>query len=556
MQITHSRGSVYLFSVIMAFLSACGGGGGGTSAGVEPPANPVVGQEIRVSRTTAFPPGCEGVGSAGTLYANAEVEPTVAVNPFNPNNIIGAWQASRWSNGGSQALATGVSNDGGLTWSARSVPFSRCTGGNAGNGGDYERASDPWVAIAPDGVAVQIALAFNGAVLSAGSASAILASRSVDGGNSWTPPATLIRDGSAFFNDKGAITADKTDPRKFYVVWDRLESEDTGPTFFARSVNSGQAWESARPIYQPGARKQTLGNQIVILPDGNLVNYFTQIDTAADGSLSAALGVVRSADKGDTWSQAYKVADLLPVGSKDPETGTKIRDGALLGAIAVSPGGELFSVWQDARFTGGVRDGIVMSRSADGGVTWSSPARINNTPDVQAFTPTIRILTDGTIGVSYFDLRSNTADARTLPTEYWLTRSLDGTNWRETRITPTFDLATAPFAGGFFLGDYQALAGTGNAFMPFYVRTNSAENLNRTDVFAILLNSMAGVAAERTVVSRGIARSLKMHETDPQANIDAAFKRKVSAAISTGLQQRSAKMRLFREDPTGPAADN
>ena len=114
------------------------------------------------------------------------------------------------------------------------------------------------------------------------------------------------------------------------------------------------------------------------------------------------------------------------MGSRDPETGTPIRDAASLGSIAVSPAGELFAVWQDARFSSGVRDGIAFSRSADGGLTWSAPVRINTDPAVQAFVPTIHVRTDGTIGVTYYDLRSNTANPATLPTDYWLTRSTDG----------------------------------------------------------------------------------------------------------------------------------
>ena len=39
-----------------------------------------------------------------------------------------------------------------------------------GNGGDYERATDPWIALAPSGTAYQMALATIGASLVPGSA--------------------------------------------------------------------------------------------------------------------------------------------------------------------------------------------------------------------------------------------------------------------------------------------------------------------------------------------------------------------------------------------------
>lgn len=93
-----------------------------------------------------------------TLYVNAEVEPWVDVNPTNPNNILAVWQQDRWSNGGAHGLVTGVSKDGGATWTRTFAHFSTCAGGNAANGGGYERASDPWVTFAPNSDAYQISL--------------------------------------------------------------------------------------------------------------------------------------------------------------------------------------------------------------------------------------------------------------------------------------------------------------------------------------------------------------------------------------------------------------
>ena len=106
----------------------------------------------------------------------------VALNPRNANHVVGVWQQDRWSTGGARGLLTGVSLDGGRTWTQHMAAFSHCTGGSAANGGDYSRASDPWVTFAPDGTVYQSSLSFNGAVLAAGSSSAILVSRSTDGG--------------------------------------------------------------------------------------------------------------------------------------------------------------------------------------------------------------------------------------------------------------------------------------------------------------------------------------------------------------------------------------
>ena len=171
-------------------LNSCGGGGGGGSSSTLPPITPPPAPGL-VSSASTFTAGCGGVPDSGTLYTNAEVEPYVAINPANPNNLIGTWQQDRWSNGGSQGIAVGFSTDAGATWTTRALPVSRCGGGNADNGGDYERASDPWVTFSPDGTAYQLSLALSGTIftiLQPGSRSAILVSRSADGGRSWGRP--------------------------------------------------------------------------------------------------------------------------------------------------------------------------------------------------------------------------------------------------------------------------------------------------------------------------------------------------------------------------------
>ncbi|MGZ9074893.1 MAG: sialidase family protein [Burkholderiaceae bacterium] len=488
---------------------------------------------IRISGDTPFAAGCTAGTLGGTEYRNAEVEPYAAVNPINPANIVAVWQQDRWSSGLANGLVTAVTLDGGATWSRTSAPFTRCGGGNAGNGGDYERGTDPWITFAPNGNAFQMALATQGASLTPGSVSAMLVSRSTDSGRTWSNPSTLIRDGSLFFNDKNAITADPTDPNYVYAVWDRLAAAGGGPAFFARTTDGGNTWEGARSIFDPGPRSQTIGNLIAVLPNGTLINLFTQLDEGAGSQVSATLNVLRSNDKGGSWSAPIRIADLLSIGARDPETGTLIRDGAGLAQIAVAPNGHLFVIWQDARFSGGARDGIALSRSIDGGLTWSAPLQLNSEPGVQAFTPSVHVRANGTIGITYYDFRSNTTDPATLPTELIFARSADGVTWQENRLTTTFDLATAPFARGLFIGDYQALTSANNVFVPVFVRTNSGNIANRTDVFALPMRSLPLAAA----ATNGLARTFRAAPVGV-SEPNAVFRQRVHEALVRAMEQR------------------
>lgn len=481
------------------FLTNLSLGTAAGSAALEPLPTAKVDPQFTVSGPSPFAAGCDGVPATGISYLNAEVEPHMAANPANLRNLVGAWQQDRWSDGGSHGIVTAASFDGGKTWTRRTMPFSRCGGGNAGNGGNFERASDPWVSFAPDGTAHLMALVFN-----ADGSNAMLASRSLDGGLTWSAPIALITDGAAAFNDKNTLTADSTDSRFVYAVWDRLPASG-GPAYFARSSNGGVSWEPAHSIYDPGANSQTIGNVIAVQPDGTLINLFTQIDALPGGAFNVILRVLRSLDKGITWSAPITVADLLAVGARDPDTGAPIRDGSILGQIAAGADGTLAVVWADARFGDNTHDDIALSVSQNGGLSWSLPLQVNTPTGTPAFTPSVQVQADGTIAVSYYDLRNNDASPASLPADYWLARSRSGASWSESHIAGPFDMTIAPNAGGFFLGDYQALVATGELLIPFYVTTTGAGIGNRTDVFAAPAAALLGSVAPLSAVTPALA---------------------------------------------------
>lgn len=494
----------------MAVLSACGGGSSNSSAPdpdnntPPPPPQVTLDPQYAASVATPFAAGCDRGGLGGTSFANAEVEPHLAADPSNPQRFYGAWQQDRWSSGGASGVAIGVSADGGRTWTQRYPAFSRCAGGNAGNGGDYERASDPWVSVSPNGVAHSIVIAFNGASLAPGSVSSVLVSRSTDGGNSWSAPSTLVRESGDAFHDKQTLTADPNDFNFVYAVWDRISSDNKGPTWFARSVDGGSSWEAARPIFDPGVNRQTLGNIIVVLPNGTLINVYSQIDVIGNSGISAFLDLIRSTDNGLSWSPPIRIDQQLTVGTIDPDSGVRVRDGSLVPSIAVEPDGGLVVAWQDSRFSQGARDAILVSHSDDGGFTWSAAQRVSAVANVAAFLPVLHVRGDGMIGMTYYDLRGNTNDRNSLLASLWLARSTDAITWRESQVAAAFDLDSAPLAAsgngsGYFVGDYHGLSSSGLVFIPFFART-TANGANRTDVFAApavsATQSVAALAAE------------------------------------------------------------
>lgn len=475
---------------IAGFSVGCGGGGGSSS----PPPPVVVPSlnSIRLSAASPFASGCDGVAPTGTSYENAEVEPSVALSPADPTHLVAAWQQDRWSDGGSHGLLAASSSDSGQTWSVSMPSFSRCAGGAAATGTDYERASDPWLTVAADGTVYMLSLSFSGATFAAGSSSGMLVARSTDGGATWGGPTALIADGSAFFDDKGSITADPQDSHYVYATWDRLTTTNTGPTYFARTTDSGTSWEAARSIFDPGANNQTIGNIIVCLPDSSLLLVFSEFDSQGT-TVSAAIKTMRSTDHGATWAAPVLVAAEQPVGTHDPLTGAAVRDGSDLPSIAVGPDGHVHIAWQDSRFSSGQRDGIAFSSSSDNGATWSAPVEVNGATAAQAFIPTVSVRGDGVIGVGYYDFRNDHRQSGQLTTDYWLATSTDGASWHDTHVKGPFSLLGAPVAEGLFLGDYQALVASASDFLPVFV-TATNDPADPTDAF-IAFGSVAATAS-------------------------------------------------------------
>ena len=306
------------------------------------------------------------------------------------------------------------------------------------------------------------------------------------------------------FNDKESITANPYQAGTAYAVWDRsrFPSDNANPNaghsfafrgdpYFSMTTDGGATWSTPRDIAPQNQNLFTIGNQIVVLPSGTLVDvmHFGK-GSGRDAPNASFTGVMRSTNGGATWSKPIVVSTNPVANDVDPDTGTPLRTGADVGGgipdIAVNASnGALYVVWEDSRFSGTHND-IALSTSTYGGRTWSAPVKVNKTPnDTLAFTPAVDVLPNGTVAVTYYDLRHNTPNPNTLFADNFVVHSHNGgQTWSEARLTPhSFNLDTAPFARGLFMGDYQGLAHTASAFQALFVRTNS--NLqNRTDVFS------------------------------------------------------------------------
>jgi hypothetical protein len=435
----------------------------------------VLGPDVKVSgpsTLTACPFGASPDFRAA--YDHAEVEPQVAVDPTNPNEITGVAQQDRWPDGGARGLSSWMSANGGGSWAKLpDVPWSACQGGPQ----RFGRVTDPWASYDKAGNLYFIGQPIDSAALGISAMSV-----TTWNGSNWRPPQILIEDDGArfIFNDKVSITGDPTRAGFAYATWLRFThpaEERNAPIadFFSfafrgnpmisRTTNAGATWSRPVPMRQSNTFFQ--GNQIAVAPDGTLYNVTANLFTGAVATDETVyMGVMRSRDAGLTWSAPTKIAPISFVQLFVPDDNFPIRAEDYLPDIAIDPtNGDIYVVWADGLGTPIAK--VVMAKSTDGGRHWTGPTVVSTGgPSVQSYNHSIEVTEDGTVVLTYYDDRNNVRGDGIATTDVWLRHSHNGgRTWeREQHLHGPFDHYKAPISffapndpRGLFLGDYMGL---------------------------------------------------------------------------------------------------
>src|SRR5256712_9665034 len=127
------------------------------------------GSLVELSRPNAVGTCNTGFNAFGTWPTDEAEEPSVAVNPVRPSNIVAAW-----IQGPFQDIIAAASFDGGETWQQVPLPVTVCAGG------PFLAAGDVWLSFAPNGV-------LHGIVVAGNSGASLVQEimKSTDGGLHW-----------------------------------------------------------------------------------------------------------------------------------------------------------------------------------------------------------------------------------------------------------------------------------------------------------------------------------------------------------------------------------
>src|SRR5207247_2266148 len=109
------------------------------------------------------------------------------------------------------------------------------------------------------------------------------------------------------------------------------------------------------------------GSRPVVGPDGSLYVFW---DGATRLSTLDSTWVVKSTDGGASWGKPVQISTLHDSG----HLANAIFRVNSFPAAAAAPNGDVYATWTTETATAG--SVAVWSKSTDGGVTWSDPARV------------------------------------------------------------------------------------------------------------------------------------------------------------------------------------
>ena len=370
-------------------------------------------------------------------------EPSIAIDPANPNRIVA----------GANIQSYYYSTDGGATWD-----------GSVLQSNEHGVWGDPCLIVDTLGYYYYFHLS-NPA--SGSWIDRIVCQRSTDGGITWNDGSAIGLNGT-HAQDKEWAVVDRT-TNTIYVTWTEFDSygssdpADSTRILFARSTDQGLTWSVPKRLSKQAGDCVDADNTVegavpAVGPDGQV--YV---------SWAGPLGIMfdRSADKGDTWLDNDIFVNDFPGGWDFGIPGISRCNGLPVTCCDISNGpyrGNIYINWSDQR-NGESDTDIWLSRSSDGGDSWSVPIRVNNDQagKQQFFTWMTVDQVTGYLWFVFYDRRNYTGNN----TDVYIALSRDGGE-----TFTNFKISESPFipSSGVFFGDYTNISAHNNMVRPIWAR--------------------------------------------------------------------------------------
>jgi hypothetical protein len=383
--------------------------------------------------------------SGQNIPGDAANEPSLCIDPTNPNRIAIGWRQFNTTNSNFRQAGFAFSTNGGISWTF---------------GGTLQTnvfRSDPVLASDAEGRFYYLSLYQPPSTFQCD------IWRSTNGGASWQQL------GQAAGGDKPWMTIDKTSGPghgNIYQDWDT--SSVTGTRDFSLSYDGGLTWTNPFVIQNTpffGTLDVGPEGQVYLLGNNNGTQFWLNRSTnAPNRSVPFVFDLTVQVDLG----------------------------GNLLGDTPPNPGGLLGQAWVAVDRSTNQTHGnvyalcstgntlsecdVMFARSTNGGANWSAPLRINTDPGTNAFHwfGTLAVAPNGRVDVCWYDTRN---DTNNVYSELYYCSSLDGgLTWSANRaVSPPFNPALG-YPQQEKIGDYIGMIALTDATCIAYSATFNGES--------------------------------------------------------------------------------
>ncbi len=388
-----------------------------------------------------------------TQYLNIKIsdfgasvsEPSICMNPKNTDQIVAGSNLNKYY----------VSEDGGYTWSVGNLSSP-----------EYGVWGDPCILVdtAGDFYYLHLSNPVNGNWIDR-----IVAQKFDINTYDWTDGTYMGLNGAKAQDKEWAVVDSATN--NIYVTWTQFDKYDSSDPnhfsniHFSKSTDAGETWSDAIRINEVSGDcldgdETTEGAVPTMGPNGEI--YV---------SWAGPAGIVfdRSLDGGTTWLENDIFINSQPGGWDFDVPGIYRCNGMPVTCCDISNSeyrGTIYVNWSDQR-NGTDDTDIWLSKSTDGGNTWSEAKRVNNDgPGKHQFFTWMTIdQTTGELLFVFYDRRSYD-DNRT---DVYLARSKDGGETFE-----NIKISDSPFtpSSGVFFGDYTNITAHNGIIRPIWARAD------------------------------------------------------------------------------------
>ena len=454
----------------------------------------------------------DGFGS--NIIGDAANEPSIAVDPTNPNNIVIAWRQFDSVLSNFRQAGRAYSHDGGATWTAPGVL----------DPGVFR--SDPVLGADAEGNFYYSSLTLVGVF---NQSFRVDIFKSVDGGVTWLAPV------NSFGGDKQWLTVDQTAGTgrgHIYQNWN-FQFTCCGNTDFTRSINAGASFQSPLELPAPKLKWGTLA----VGPDGTLY----AAGARADPFLSSGHVLARSSNaKNPGQTPIFEFTQLIQLGGNTSTGG--VNPVGLLGQVWVATDHSTGPTRGNLYVLGSVNRGsdpvdVMFIRSTDRGSSWSSPMRVNDDPITNGAAQwfgTMSVAPNGRIDVIWNDTRNDPTSATS---ELFYSYSIDaGVTWRQNLpLSPPFNQSLG-YPNQNKIGDYYDMVSTDRRANLAYAATFNGEQ----DVYflAIMPDCNGNGVHDGTDILSGTSTDCNENqipdECEPGCGLRISFPNSVPQTISPG----------------------